>query len=135
MDCIYKSEVSRFTNILSAYGLKQHVEGPTHKRGHTLDLVISNPEDNIIHECQVQDEVLSDHYFIQCTLKWRKPQPKRVKVTPRNYRDLNMSSFVQDVEEGLRQFPTDVFSNKLSTSSTNLLLLILKGCLQLLTLF
>ena len=107
MDCIYKSEVSRFTNILSAYGLKQHVEGPTHKRGHTLDLVISNPEDNIIHECQVQDEVLSDHYFIQCTLKWRKPQPQRVKVTRRNYRDLNMSSFVQDVEEGLRQFPTD----------------------------
>ena len=107
MDCIYKSEVSRFTNILSAYGLKQHVEGPTHKRGHTLDLVISNPEDNIIHECKVQDEVLSDHYFIQCTLKWRKPQPQRVKVTRRNYRDLNMSSFVQDVEEGLRQFPTD----------------------------
>ena len=36
-------EVVKLNNVLSAFGLAQHVTGPTHKLKHTLDLVYTNP--------------------------------------------------------------------------------------------
>ena len=47
------SEANQFLDLLDAFGLKQHVSGSTHVRGHTLHLVISRDSDNIVQNCEV----------------------------------------------------------------------------------
>lgn len=44
-DCI---TAARFLNILRSMGFTQHVTGPTHKNGHTLDLIITRSFDRVV---------------------------------------------------------------------------------------
>ena len=37
----------KFNKILESFNLQQHINGPTHKRGHTLDLIITRNEDKL----------------------------------------------------------------------------------------
>ncbi len=55
-----------FLQLLNCLDLQQHVDVPTHSRGHTLDLVISNfaPISNIL----VYDLGVSDHNVISMEL-------------------------------------------------------------------
>jgi len=39
VDNIHDSDAIKFSDLLESFGLKQHVTGPTHKDGHTLDLI------------------------------------------------------------------------------------------------
>ena len=41
LDNVHDSDAVRFNGTLEAHGLVQHVVGPTHKKGHTLDVVIT----------------------------------------------------------------------------------------------
>ena len=41
MDVNNDSECKQFTSLLASFDLVQHVHGPTHSRGHTLDLIIT----------------------------------------------------------------------------------------------
>ena len=42
------NESQGFLDILNANGLTQHVTSPTHQKGHTLDLVITREQSNIL---------------------------------------------------------------------------------------
>ena len=72
----------QFINLIDRAGFQQHVNSPTHNRGHTLDLVISRSSDNLIQECNVVDKGMSDHFVINCILNFIKNKPER----SRNYR-------------------------------------------------
>ena len=41
--------------ILERTGLKQHVQGPTHYKGHTLDVLLSRDKSDILCNVQVTD--------------------------------------------------------------------------------
>lgn len=47
-------------SCLESLGMKQHVQGPTHVAGHTLDVVITGDTDNIVSSIEVMDPGLSD---------------------------------------------------------------------------
>ena len=64
MDIPNKWDASHFLTTLADMGLKQHITEATHKRGHTLDLLISRPEDSIIKNHQVRNILNSDHFVI-----------------------------------------------------------------------
>ncbi len=53
---------NQFTSMLSTFDLTQHTAGPTHNRGHTLDLVISKGLGVVIN-C-ILDVGISDHFCI-----------------------------------------------------------------------
>ena len=58
-------DAMRFLEILEAHGLKQHVPlVPTHRNGHTLDLVITRELHHNGHSVHVMDPCLSDHQAI-----------------------------------------------------------------------
>ena len=40
MDITTESDTIKFKDLLESAGLQQHISGKTHRRGHTLDLVI-----------------------------------------------------------------------------------------------
>lgn len=48
----------RFSQTLSGVGFRQLVEGATHRKGHTLDVVLTQETDNIIDEIEVSDPLL-----------------------------------------------------------------------------
>lgn len=48
--------------VLDTFGLSQHVKGPTHIQGHTLDLVISKDVD--ILSIYIKDLAISDHFCV-----------------------------------------------------------------------
>lgn len=50
-----------FTSIFESCGMKQFVHEPTHVRGHTLDVVISRHNSNILSDIDVTDPGLCDY--------------------------------------------------------------------------
>ncbi len=56
----------RLGNIIESFGLK-HVTGATPKAGHTLDLLISHVESDLVESCVITDPGISDHSAINFT--------------------------------------------------------------------
>ena len=53
------------TDFLDSANLVQHVSGPTHRRGHTLDLIITRKDESLIKEVQVLNDIYSYHCTVQ----------------------------------------------------------------------
>ena len=65
------SERKQFVSLLSSLDLIQHVKGPTHSRGHTLDLIITK-KDNKLADTTI-GEMISDHNLVYAYQNFRKP--------------------------------------------------------------
>ncbi len=63
-------QTRQLNDILKTLDLRQHVSGPTHKAGHTLDLVITRIDhaDHLVHSVAVEDVGVSDHFAINCKI-------------------------------------------------------------------
>ena len=59
----------KFEDILSGFGLEQHVKGATHCRGHTLDLLITRSADSVLRSAPIVDTMFSLGYHLaECRL-------------------------------------------------------------------
>ena len=45
-----------------------HVSGPAHKRKHTLDLLISHKDDELVSAVSIHDDLPSDHSAVRCSV-------------------------------------------------------------------
>lgn len=63
----------KLLDILVSYCLEQHVVGPTHIDGHTLDLTITRRSDYVVCNTPRIDRYLSDHAAVLCSLRASKP--------------------------------------------------------------
>ena len=63
----------KFMDLLVSMGLVQHVNNPTHQRGHILDLIITREVDSLVHKPPISDCFLSDHCTVLCNLSLLKP--------------------------------------------------------------
>lgn len=70
----YKKYKTEFSSLLNKYSLTQHVKSPTHKEGHTLDLVISRNVE--VSGLSVRNDDIADHCSIYFNAT---PKPKRRK--------------------------------------------------------
>ena len=96
VDNARNSDTITFNKILESFNLQQHVNEPTHKQGHTLDLIITRNEDRLANDIKIHDPVISDHMSVHCTLQLQKPQLQQTEINYRKLNDINMSSFNQD---------------------------------------
>ena len=55
---------SKFREILDLYDLNQHVVGPTHIMGHTIDVVITRDNESFIQNVIITQLDLSHHFLI-----------------------------------------------------------------------
>ena len=101
------SETKKFTSLLKAHNLEQHVSEPTHKLGHLIDFVITRSTDDIIESCEVAD-LLSDHHVIHAMLKCTKPHPPQKVITFRQIGDIAIDEFKEDILQ------SDIYKNKAS---------------------
>ena len=75
------ADATYFTEALSALGLYQYVDKPTHNKGNILDLIFFEDQDNIkITKC-VPIDFVSDHRMVVCELNAKKEYPVKNTVT------------------------------------------------------
>ena len=88
---------SDFLQLLDTLNLKQHVHTPTHKKGHTLDLVIT---DSIpINNLAAYTLGVSDHMAVSMELPFppSHAKPKR-QISFRNFKNINQDTITSDLE-------------------------------------
>ena len=56
-------DTSIFQEILDSLGLQNHIRFPTHRQQNTLDLIITEHQENVIRKLN-QGRLFSDHYLI-----------------------------------------------------------------------
>ncbi len=87
-----------FLTLLETYNLSQHIHFPTHIHGHTLDLLITRAESNVIYNISEFDPCISDHHAI--TFNLRVPSHTRPSQTPkliRSFKSINITNFSNDI--------------------------------------
>ena len=75
-------------NLLDSAALQQHVNSVTHKKGHTLDLIISGSEDNLVSNVCTSVELPSDHTVITCQLDIPRPKALKISMTHRKIKQI-----------------------------------------------
>ena len=119
------TDATKLHNLLESFNLKQHVATPTHFRGHTLDLIITRSEDDLVDGIVVRDPPLSDHFAVHCTLKLSKPPAEQHEIRYRKLRSVDMSALCKDLrdsivlQENITDLPTLV--DKYETELTRVL--------------
>ena len=100
-----KSTVA-FYDLLHSFSFVQSISTSTHKSGNTLDLLIHNPEhitvNNILVDSTVRDG--KDHYLISFDVICKLISVARQKLTYRNYKDVVISSFHDDIKSSNQIF-------------------------------
>ena len=75
-------------DLLHTHNLDQHVHEPTHKHGHTLDLLITRATENITQDIRVFDPDISDHYSVIFSLPMKKSIPGHKEIQFRKLRSI-----------------------------------------------
>ena len=81
-----------YNEILDNFNLKQHVTGPTHNRGCTLDLFIT-PENCEYKNNTATFGIVSDHFPIMATLNFEIPSATHKSVTFRLINKIDLTQF------------------------------------------
>ena len=76
--------------------LIQHVNQPTHEKGHTLDLIMTRSSDDIILSEPAIVHLFLDHFSISCNLSLSKPPLLSQEVTFRP-KPINLPLFLADL--------------------------------------
>ena len=100
----------KFLDLIRSFGLAQRVAGPTHNRGHTLDLVITR--DNFpINTPKVDPPLLSDHSLVLFQLPIIRPPLEYRDVSTRKWKGFDRQSFKTDVLASRLCQPSEAYSD------------------------
>ena len=99
-----------FLGLIDSFNLKQHVFSPTHRAGHTLDLLITRADDDLVASLSTYDADFSDHFVGNCNLNIEKPSFPKKYIYFRALKTINMDLFLNDLQESclLRNPPDDL---------------------------
>ena len=90
-------EAAKFLDLLSSANLHQHVVGPTHTHGHTLDLIITPNDVSLIGDITIQHGLPSDHFATTCLFNLARPPSTKRCVKVCCFCDIDMSQLKQDI--------------------------------------
>ena len=99
---VMNQDALKFRDLLFSLALHQHVTLATHTHGHVLDLVItrvSDEQDGLVQSMDIDGAILSDHAPILFSVPFRKPAPKRKQVSIRKIKDIDMTAFLEDLQQ------------------------------------
>jgi len=92
LDNVTNPDTIKFLDLLTATGLIQHVDKPTHRRGHTLDLLITRCDEDLLGNFEVISQTSSDHAVVLCNIDIPRPKTSKHSITFRKTRTLTMLS-------------------------------------------
>ena len=95
-----------FVDLLTAFGLQNHIDFPTHKSKHTLDLIISK----CISHLEVKDsslgQYLSDHTSVISHLSIDKPPLEVKKCTYHRLKEIDTDEICTKLDRAFENFET-----------------------------
>ena len=100
----------KFLDLIRSFGLSQVVVGPTHNRGHTLDLVITR-NNFPIETPTVDPPLLSDHSLVLFKLPLLRPPLEYRDVSTRKWKGFDQQSFKTDLLASRLCQPPEVYSD------------------------
>ena len=107
-----KSDVRRLSTTLASANFVQHITGPTHRCGHTLDLVITRQDDLLIKKYVIDRcHFTIDHFMINCVLDLPKPSAESVTYTIRKYKQIDHDAFSKDLNTRMCDISNHDYTN------------------------
>ena len=100
--------------IFTMFNLVQYVNFPTHKLGHTLDLVLARCDSPVIKDIAPNNVNLSDHFMINFKVEVSVAKHETKTITYRNFDSVNDKQFCEDVKQGYRLIPDGSMGEKVS---------------------
>jgi hypothetical protein len=95
-ECVSDTGTKLLAGLLDSMGLIQHVAESTHVSGHTLDLVMSRRDDNLLLAASV-GSLMTDHHLINIEVNIPKPTFERTVLHFRKFKSINLDTFRSDV--------------------------------------
>ena len=96
-------------------GLTQHVITPTHRSGHSLDLIITRDLDGLVQTPPISDSFLSDHCTVLSELTLRMPATTVKEVCYQKTKAIDIEAFKDDLRKSrLCQDPPVVLTDLVS---------------------
>ena len=78
VDDLTNPDAVKFKIFLESTDLKYNVTGPTHRQGHSLDLILSREDENIVSDIRIlPSDNISDHSLITGILDCPRPPPSK----------------------------------------------------------
>ena len=105
-DDVNLSDTRKFDETLSDHGLVQHVQGATHNKGHTLNVVITRGNSTIMQTTPSvrypylfdrNDNPSGDHFALFTSLEIAKPPKQCNTVSYRKFSEINTTDLIQDL--------------------------------------
>ena len=90
-----------FKDILNSFNFIQHIDFPTHKLGHTLDIVATVENGLYVSEFKAEENDVSDHFLIDFFLQFRPEEKLEKEITYRKLGAIDSEKFQSDIKEGL----------------------------------
>ena len=105
MDVPSDPDTNKFNDLLESAGLKKSVTGPTHRCGHTLDLVIDRQEESMLSPLfetlsptfETLSDLPSDHCGVVGSLNFPKPHCTTKTIQRRDLKRLEQTQWSNDV--------------------------------------
>ena len=112
-DCSEK-DAAKFKNLLLEFGLQRHINVPTHRYGHTLDLFISWVCYNTTPDEPVASYYISDHTLVFCQLNTQKPATIMDTIAYQKYKQIDIEKFRNDIEQSCFYTMTESTCNEVA---------------------
>ena len=96
MDIEINESCKKLTELFHNFGLRQHVNLPTHTGGHILDLVISRDNTRLVQSVSVA-EGISDHHSVLADLSIAVQKKNVIKKTFHQFKKLDKVKFQKDI--------------------------------------
>ena len=116
---------AEFTALCTSLNLNQHVLGPTHRNGHTLDLVLTRSDDSMVRSAVSCDHGFPDHFPVFANLLLEKPKLPTVQVSYRKIKSITANALSEAIKKStiwecdMNDLSTDelsiVYNNQLRT--------------------
>ena len=95
-----------FMDLLTAFGLQNHIDFPTHKSTHTLDLVISECISHLVVKDSSPGQHLSDHTSVISHLSVDKPPLEVKKCTYCRLKEIDTDEISTKLDHAFENFET-----------------------------
>ena len=96
---------NKFREMLDIYDLKQHVNEPTHREGHTLDVVLTPNIASCMDDVEVIDTDISDHFLVSFKLLCNPVTVRQMKTITYRKMPVDMVRFGHEVKRTLDALP------------------------------
>ena len=124
LDNTANPDAIKISDILDSANSIQNVSGATHRKGHTLDIIITQRDDNLVSDVKILQDIYSDHLVITCKLNCPKPPLSKVLVSYRSTKLLDTDELSKIISKSLSH---QDYSN---TADANALIDIYNGTLK-----